>query len=339
MLRLINDGFLVLLVGIGHRTGLFDALDGMPPSSAAGIATAAGLNERYVREWLGAMACGGIVEHDPTTDTFVLPSAYADVLTTRAGPRNAAALAPIVAMLAAVDDRIVECFRHGGGTEYSDYPAFVRTMSEQSRMLFDLALIPAILPLVEGVVDRLERGIDVLDVGCGSGHAINVMAARFPRSAFVGYDLLDTAIDAARAESQALGLTNTTFEQRDTADLGHDSAFDFATTFSSIHDQAFPRRVLAGIARSLRPGGVYLCADAGYSCHLGDNIDLPYAPLAYTISTMHCMPVSLGLGGEGLGEAWAGPQALDLLAEAGFGDVIRHTPPWHEGFDYYVCRI
>ncbi len=339
MLRLVNDAFLALMVGVGHRTGLFDTLDGMPPSSSEEIASTAGLDERYVREWLAALVCGGIVEHDATTGSYVLPDAYADLLTRRAGPANASALTAIVAQLAKVDDRIVECFREGGGTEYSDYPEFVRTMSEQSRALFDLALLPAVLPLVHGLEERLVQGIDVLDVACGTGHAINVMAERFPLSRFVGYDLLDDAIESARDESSALGLTNTKFEMRDATDLGIECAFDLATTFSSIHDQAFPRRVLAGIARSLRPGGVYLCADVGYSCNLADNVGLPFAPLAYTVSTMHCMPVSLGRGGEGLGEGWAGPQAMDLLAEAGFTDVVRHRPEWHEGFEYYVCRV
>lgn len=336
--RLVNDGALTLMVAVGHRTGLFDILDGLPPSTSAEIAAAAGLRERYVREWLGAMACGGVVSYDAESERYHLPAAYSDVLTARAGVGNAAAMAAVITMLAKAEDRIVECFQQGGGTTYDDYPGLAATIAERSSGFFDLALIRAVLPLVDGLTERLERGIDVLDVGCGTGHAVNLMAHRYPNSRFTGYDVIGDAVEAAGAEAAAMGLDNTTFDVHDAAGLDVDSVFDLVTTFSAIHDQAFPRRVLAGIARALRPGGVYLCADVGYSSLLEENLDSPFATYAYAASTMLCMPVSLGAGGEGLGEAWAGPQALALLAEAGFTDVVRHRPAWHQEFDYYVCR-
>lgn len=338
MSQLVNDGMLALMVSIGHRTRLFDVLDGRRPSTSAEIASAGGLDERYVREWLSAMACGGIVEYDPGPQRFRLPPAHAALLTRRAGSANLAAWAPMVGFLAVVEDRIVDCFRDGGGLSYADYPRFVHAMAGQSRLLFDLALVPAILPLVPGLVERLEAGIDVADVGCGAGHAVNVMAQRFPKSRFTGFDVLPEAIDEGRREAQEMGLTNVRFEEADAAELDRPAAFDLVTTFTAVHDQAHPRRVLRNIARALRPDGVYLCMDVGFSSRLADNLDHPFAPFAYTVSTMHCMSVSLGRGGEGLGEGWAGPQALALLEEAGFADVVLHRPPWQEGFDYYVCR-
>lgn len=338
MSQLVNDGMLALMASIGHRTRLFDTLDGLAPSTSAEIAEAAALDERYVREWLSAMACGGIVDYEPATQRFHLPPERAAVLTRRAGSGNLAAWAPMVGFLAVVEDRIVECFRNGGGLSYDDYPGFVRAMGGQSRLLFDLALVPAILPMVPGLVERLESGIDVADVGCGAGHAVNVMAQRFPASRFTGYDVLRDAVERGRAEAAELGLTNVGFEEVDAAELDAPGAFDLVTTFTAVHDQAFPRRVLRNIARALRPDGVYLCMDVGFSSRLEDNLDHPFGPVAYTVSTMHCMSVSLGQGGEGLGEAWAGPQAFALFEEAGFTDVVLHRPEWQEGFDYYVCR-
>ncbi len=155
-----------------------------------------------------------------------------------------------------------------------------------------------------GIEERLREGIDVMDVGCGSGHAINVMARAFPNSRFLGTDFSEEGVAAGREEARSWGLENARFEARDAATLGDEPAFDFITSFDSIHDQAEPARVLAGIARSLRDDGTYLMVDIAASSHLERNLDHPMAPFIYAISTLHCMSVSLGLGGAGLGAAW-----------------------------------
>src|SRR6202042_3012187 len=122
----------------------------------------------------------------------------------------------------------------------------------------DATLIDVTLPLVPGLIDRLRQGIDVADVGCGSGHAINLMAEAFPRSRFTGFDFSGPGIAAARREAERKGLPNARFAERDAAHLGETSRFDFITTFDAVHDQARPDLLLAGIAKALRPGGVYL---------------------------------------------------------------------------------
>jgi SAM-dependent methyltransferase len=182
-------------------------------------------------------------------------------------------------------------------------------------------LIDVTLPLVPGLIDRLRQGIDVADIGCGSGHAVNLMAEAFPRSRFVGFDFSDAGIAAARLEAERNGLTNARFDKRDAAHLGEIGRFDFITTFDAVHDQARPDLVLAGIAAALRPGGVYLCVDTSASSELAENLDHPLGPFLYTVSCMHCMTVSLADGGMGLGTMWGEQTARKMLGEAGFTSI------------------
>lgn len=326
LMGVLNAGTLALMTSVGHRVGLFDTMASLAPATSLHIADAAGLDERYVREWLGAMTTGGIVDHDPEAMTFVLPAERAAWLTRAAGPDNLALQAQYVGLLAQVEDQIVDCFHRGGGVPYAEFPRFQALMAEDSGAVHDATLIDVTLPLVPGLVERLRRGIDVADIGCGSGHAINLMAESFPASRFVGFDLSDTGIAAATAEAERKGLTNSRFDKRDAATLDASEQFDFITTFDAVHDQARPDLVLRGIANSLRPGGVYLCADITASSTLADNVAHPLAPFLYTISCMHCMTVSLAAGGMGLGTMWGEQKARQMLADAGFTSVeLKHV--------------
>jgi SAM-dependent methyltransferase len=267
------------------------------------------------------MTTGRIVEHDGATGRYALPAEHAAWLTRAAGMENLAIGMQYIGVMAQVEDQIVECFRQGGGVPYSAFPRFQAVMAEDSGAVQDATLIDARLPLVPGLVDRLKDGIDVADVGCGSGHAVNLMAAAFPRSRFTGFDLSQEGIATARAEAGRLGLENARFEERDAARLGETARFDFVTTFDSVHDQARPDLMLAGIAAALRPGGVYLCVDTSASSQLAENLRHPLGPFLYTVSCMHCMTVSLADGGMGLGAMWGEQTARRMLAEAGFTSV------------------
>ena len=321
MLRTMNEAAVALMVSVGHRTGLFDVMAGMPAATSASIALQAALDERYVREWLAVMTTGRIVDHDGAAGTFSLPEEHAAWLTRAAGLNNLATGMQYIGLMAQVEDQIVDCFRHGGGVPYSAYPRFQTVMAEDSGAVQDATLIEARLPLVPGLVDRLREGIDVADVGCGSGHAVNLMAEAFPRSRFAGFDFSDAGIAAARAEAERRGLANARFESRDAARLDETGQFDFITTFDAVHDQARPDLVLAGIARALRPGGVYLCVDTRASSRLAENLNHPLGPFLYTVSCMHCMTVSLADGGMGLGTMWGEQTALEMLGQAGFTSI------------------
>jgi len=190
-------------------------------------------------------------------------------------------------------------------------------------------------------VARLEHGISVLDVGCGRGRALNMLAEAFPNSTFTGYDLSRDAIEFARREAKARGHANAAFHVRDCTDLDatvDPESFDFVVTFDAIHDQADPMAVLRGIRKALRPDGVYICQDIKGSHHHHGNMDNMLAPFLYTISTMHCMTVSLAQGGEGLGTMWGCETALAYMADAGFSSVTKHELDHDIMNVFYVCR-
>ncbi len=338
MTGILNGGSLALMCSIGHRTGLFDTMDELEPSTSQQIADAAGLNERYVREWLGAMVTGGIVEYERNAARYSLPPEHAASITRAAGPGNLAVWTQFVGFLAAVEDPIIESFRNGGGVPYSSYPTFQQCAAESSAGVFDATLIDVTLPLVPGLIERMKEGIDVADVGCGQGHAINLMAQSFPNSRFTGYDFSEEGVAAGREEASAMGLTNAAFEAKDVSTLDGSTQFDLITTFDAIHDQAQPAQVPQGIADSLHPDGVYLCVDVRANTNVADNMDHPMGPFLYTISAMHCMTVSLALDGEGLGTVWGEQKALEMLAEAGFSDVSVENVEGDLMNNYYVAR-
>jgi SAM-dependent methyltransferase len=341
MLDLLNDGALAVMISVGHRTGLLDALREHGSVTSDELAEAAELDERYVREWLGALTAGRIVELEPETGRYALPAEHAAWLTRAASPDNLAVEAQWITSLSTVEDDIVECFRSGGGVPYERYRRFHEVMAEESAQTVLSVLFSHILPLVPGMGERLEEGAALLDLGCGRGRALLMLAERYPASRFLGYDLSPDAIAFATAQAEERGLDNVSFAQRDLSSFDEDAepeAFEFATTFDAVHDQARPLALLKGIRRTLQPDGVYLMQDIQGSSHHHENVDHPGGPLLYMISCMHCMTVSLAQGGEGLGAMWGEQKARELLAEAGFTSVDVHLLE-HDPFNaYFVVR-
>jgi SAM-dependent methyltransferase len=321
----INAGSVSVMISIGHRTGLFDTMAALPPSTSTAIAEAAELAERYVREWLAVMVTGGIVDYAPKARTYYLPAERAACLTRNAPLGNLAVYAQFVPMTGAVQDRILDCFETGEGTRYDDYPCFHTIMAEDSAQSVVASLFDTVLPLVDGLEARLEAGIDVLDAGCGAGRALLALAERYPNSRFTGYDLCGDAIATACRLAETAGLSNLTYEVRDLTGFSEPASYDFVTSFDAVHDQKDPEGLLKGIHETLRPGGVYLMQDIGGSAALENNLDFPFAAFLYTASCLHCMPVSLGQGGAGLGTMWGWETAQRMLGEAGFTSVERHV--------------
>ncbi len=338
LVGLMNGAAISLMTSIGHRTGLFDAMRGMPPASGDEIAARAQLHPRYVREWLDCMVTGAVVEYEPATARYALPDEHAAWLTRAAAPNNVAVMAQYFPQLGAVEDELIGCFRDGGGVPYASFERFHEIMAEDSGQTVLPAIFDHILPLVPGIEQRLSRGIDVLDIGCGRGLALMLMADRFPHSRFTGYDLSAEAIDWARAEAARRGLANLRFEVRDLTGFEQPQAFDLVTAFDAVHDQAKPANVLRGVRGTLRPGGVFLMQDIAGSSHVHHNMEHPIGALMYAISCMHCMTVSLAQGGDGLGAMWGQERAEIMLREAGFGGVAIHRLPHDIQNCYYVCR-
>ncbi|MGE0060146.1 MAG: class I SAM-dependent methyltransferase [Dehalococcoidia bacterium] len=325
LLEMFQGASAVMMFSIGHQAGIFDRMAELPPSTSSEVAAAAGLQERYVREWLNALVSLSVIDYDPSVKTYWLRPERAAGLTRAAGPNNLAGIAPYFPLMGSIEEKLIHSFRNGGGVPYADYPRFQEMQRAETEVVFDATLLSSTIKLVPGLVEKLEAGIDVADVGCGAGHALCVLGEAFPNSRFVGYDFSEEGIALGRAEAASKGLTNVSFEVKDAAELGGPARFDFITTFDAVHDQAKPRRVLRGIYDALKADGTYLCVDMAGSSHVENNIGNPLAPLLYTFSVFHCMTVSLALDGEGLGTMWGQELAQELFREAGFNHCEIHN--------------
>lgn len=336
MVEILDNASLALLASVGHRTGLFDALAGVGPVTSEQLARAAALEERYVREWLGGMVVGGIVEYDAAQATYHLPPEHAALVTRAAGPDNLAFFCQYYGLMGEIEPEIVRVFREGGGVAPSSYPTFQELQRDETARVYDAALVDGIVTLVPGLTERLEQGIDVVDVGTGAGHAVNVLARAFPRSRFLGVDISAEGIGLGRAEAAAWGLANARFEVADAVDLT--GSFDLVTAFDAVHDQARPTQLLAVISDAVAPGGLFLMGDIAFSSRLEDNIGNPFASTIFAFSVFYCLTVSLAYGGEGLGTAWGEQKARTMLAEAGFDDVSATQVEGDPLNIYYVAR-
>ena len=338
---MLNEAALSMMISIGHRTELFDKMATLPPSTVDQIAVETGLEERYVREWLNGLVVAGVIEYTPEHRTYRLPEEHAAYLTRRSTEGNFAVFAQYIPMIGTVEDDIIDCFRNGGGVPYEKFTRFHEVMAEDSGQTVLSSLKEHILPLAPGLQEKLSKGIRVLDVGCGRGRAINLLAELYPDSTFVGVDLSAEAIEYAANEAKKKGLSNVDFLTRDVTDFDQQDShecYDLVTTFDAVHDQAKPLNVLKGINRALSDDGIYLMQEIHASSEVQNNMDHPVGPLLYTLSTTHCMTVSLAQGGDGLGTMWGQEKAQELLTEAGFRDIAIHQLEHDFQNDYYVIK-
>jgi ubiquinone/menaquinone biosynthesis C-methylase UbiE len=194
---------------------------------------------------------------------------------------------------------------------------------------------------VPGLTKKLEEGIRMLDVGCGSGRIINKLASLFPKSQFEGMDLSSEAIGRAMDEADNLELTNVRFQVKDLSDFdvwAPGNQYDFITTFDAVHDQAKPLNVLKGIYRALKNDGIYLMQDISGTGDLEKDKGHPIGVFLYTVSCMHCMTVSLAQNGEGVGAMWGEEMTKEYLDAAGFASVETHKLAHDIQNNWYVVR-
>jgi ubiquinone/menaquinone biosynthesis C-methylase UbiE len=336
---ILNYGALNLAMAIGYRRGLFDVLDRSDaPASAADIAARAGLDRRYVQEWLAVMVCGGIVELSPSTaageERYFLPQAHGDLLARRAGHANLGVYTQEIPLLTVCAlSPVVEALGSGAGIGYDRYPEFQGFMSQLANAKHSRVLVEQFLPSIEQgrLVDRLNGGIRLCDLGCGEGVAATLMAEAFPRSTFTGIDIDADALARAMADARRKRLDNVSFIQLDAARLADlpewHGRFDVVTAFDAIHDQPHPQQALRGVFRMLRPGGLFSMVDIAAHSQLALNRAHPMGAFLYTVSLMHCLPVGLRDGGTGLGMMWGRERAEEMLAAAGFDPIGVHTIP------------
>ena len=309
---------------IGDRLGLFRDFAANGPADSATFAKRNGIDERYAREWLEALASAGYVEYDPDTQAFSLPTEHVRPLAEDTHPLYQGNLANLLAYGMGPIDALTEAFRDGGGVSQSVFPAaFYETMQRSSGLRYHNFLLDTWLPDMPDVVAMLERGVDVADVGCGRGTALALMARAFPNSRFVGYDSFAPQVEGARATAADYRVgANTSFEVLDaSAEIPRD--FDIIFTFDVIHDMAEPRAGLANIRRHLKPGGIYVLQEIASADERHENRGAT-ATIKYGMSLTYCMTTSLANHGEGLGTLGMPDRVVrELAAEAGFGDVRK----------------
>jgi 2-polyprenyl-3-methyl-5-hydroxy-6-metoxy-1,4-benzoquinol methylase len=314
------------LASIGDRLGLFKSLVADGPATSAELAARAGANERYVREWLAALASAGYLTYDPSSARFTLQAEHALVLAEEGGPMFLAGAQQELMGLLATLDTIAGAFRNGGGVAIADFHADTWDgLARVTATWVNNQLVQNWLPLMPEVQARLERGVMLADVGTGYGQAVIRLAQAFPNSRFVGYDINEPSIAHARADGERAGLSDRVrFEQLD-APAGLPGQYDLITTFDVIHDTADPRATLRAIRHALKPDGIYICQEINGSAHLEENAG-PLGAMFYGFSVFFCMTQSLAAHGEGLGTyGMPEPKVRELSAEAGFG-AVRHVP-------------
>lgn len=319
-----------LLIHVGDRLGLYEAMAGAGPLSAAELAErAGGLAERWVREWASAMVAAKLISHvqDRDGDRFELSPAGRAVLVDEESSLFTAVGAFNGPMDPDLVDDLTECFRTGIGLPYdrlgpSGAHQTERTLGPWAR----LALVPVIVPMLDGVEERLRSGIDVVDVGCGAGVALEALASAFPASRFVGFDPSRHAIDRATAKLAA--FDNVELVHGRAEDLPGEPTFDLALTFDCLHDMTRPDDALAAIRTALRDGGTLLVKEIRCADTLTENMHNPMLAMMFGFSITSCMssatsePGGMGLGTVGLPES----KLRELSEAAGFASVTRHDP-------------
>ncbi len=316
---------------LGERLGLYRHLAGAGPVTAAELATATGTNQRLALEWLRGQAVAGYVVHDPDNGTFVLPPEHAVVLAQEDAPVFMGGAFEVAASLWADVEKVEAAFRGDGGLGWGDHDhRLYRGIGRVFGPVYEASLVSEWLPALHGVVERLEHGGRVADVGCGSGVSSTLIARRFPLATVRGFDQHAPSIGQARALAEAEGVEeNTSFDVLDAMSLPLDK-FDLICFFDCLHDMGDPLAVARRARRALAEEGTVMVVEprAHDNPALGDD---PISRLFYTGSLFLCTPCALSQGGEDVLGAQAGPVAMvEVLAGAGFNSVrVAATTPFN----------
>ncbi len=315
---------IVILAALADRLGLFKDLASYGPATSREVSARTGLQERYVREWLAAMASAGYLRYEPEGKRFELPPEHAPALVRENGPLFLGGLFQTLPPLVGSLDLLSEAFRGGSGVSSWAYEGdFREGMERFSSAWFENALIPSWIPAMPEVEKKLRSGAAVADVGCGRGRALIRLAQSYPACRCVGYDAFGPSVALARKNAWIAGVADRVqFEWRDASE-GLSGSYDVVTTFDSLHDVPRPQTVLARIREALKPGGIYVCLETRSSERLEENAG-PLGAMLYGWSTLYSLPASLAAGGEAFGTmGLPEPVLRKLCVAAGFSDVRR----------------
>jgi SAM-dependent methyltransferase len=322
----------IALLAVADRTGLLTWLGSHGGGTAEEISKGAGLDTRYVTEICSGLAAAGVLDHE--SGVFTLPEEHAVLLSDESNPYFMGGWLDMIPAMYGQIDAVANATKHGGGVAFDAFGEGMfrgldRANAPSQRILLTRKWIPA----VPGLVEKLEAGIRIADVGCGSGTAALAMARAFPSSTVVGYDSSPEMI--AMARKRADGLDNLRFELRSVEDLPTEPGFDLITTFDVIHDLVDPLGGLTRIRLALADGGMYLMMEPNMSSEVDDNIN-DVGAINYGTSAMFCMTQSLAKGGAGLGAGWGRQAAETLAAEAGFGSFQEVEPIRNRFSSFYL---
>ncbi|MGE0823140.1 MAG: class I SAM-dependent methyltransferase [Candidatus Binatia bacterium] len=338
MMGYITGASLTGMIYIGDRVGLFTAMAGAGPLTSSELATRAGLQERYVREWLSGMAAAGIVEYEAATQRFTFPEEHAAVLADENSPSFLAGFFQNTPAMLNVAPRVADAFIRGGGVAFSEYgPDLIAGIDRSNRAQYQFHLVKRWLAAMPQVVSCLQNGGRAADVGCGSGYPSILMAQAFPQSRFYGFDLSEESLERARADARQKGVADRVeFQCVSATAIPNDPKFNVITSFDAIHDMVDPHGVLRSIRSALADDGTYFMVEPKAGDTLAENMG-PMGALMYSMSTMHCMTVSLAHGGEGIGTAIGPSKVRELAEQAGFTQV-RQLPIEHLAQSFYEIR-
>lgn len=329
-----------LLIHLGDRLGLYRALRGAGPLTARQLAERAGLNERWVLEWLRGQGAAGLLTWQ-VDDRFELTDAGTAVLADEDGSLFFAAGAFGTPPPADFVDDLADAFRTGLGLPYDRQgPAGVHRTERMLGPWTRLALVPRILPALDGVEAKLEAGGTVIDIGCGAGVALIALARRFPGARIHGYDISRHAIERARELIVEAGVDNVTAHHAGTEAVPTEPTFDLVLTLDCLHDMTRPTETIAAIRRSIKPDGTWLIKDIRCAPNAKDNCTNPVAAMMYGFSIASCMSSALSEpDGAGLGTLGLHPKLLaQLCHQAGFSQFQIHD--FEEPANlYYEVRV
>lgn len=306
------------LAHLGVATGLFRAMAGKGPLSLDGVVEAAGLERRYVEEWLAGMVCAGYLDYDATGATYTLPDEHAFLLASDGTDHYMGGMFGMAPPLLAQAPRLVRAFREGGGVPFGDFaPECREAIDVMNRGNYEKRLVDYWLLQLPEVAARLAAGGRVLDVGCGHGHAALAMAKGFPASEIVGVDPDAASIAEARTAAQAAGVGNVRYVQSFLDAIPVQPGFDLITICDSLHDLPDPVAVLRDARARIADGGALFVVELKVSDRLEENVS-PLGAMFFGFSVFHCMTQSLAHGGAGLGACMGPAKTLALFERAGF---------------------
>ncbi|HVA74235.1 MAG TPA: class I SAM-dependent methyltransferase [Acidimicrobiales bacterium] len=310
-----------LMVHLGDRLGLYKAMAGAGPLTAGSLADKTGLHPRWLLEWLRSQAAAGLIRSDDG-EVFEMPPEAVPVLSDEGGSLWFAAGAFAgAAVPPGVVDRLADAFRTGKGLSYDDLgPSAAHHVERMLGPWSRLALVPVILPALEGVTDRLSAGARVADIGCGAGVALRAMAEVFPNSTFEGFDPSTHAIARARERAREANLPNIRLHEVGTEQLPGDPSYDLVLTFDCLHDMPRPAEAMAAIRRAIKPDGTWLIKEIRSSSRWSENLRNPLLAMMYSTSVTTCMSSAMSEpGGAGLGTLGLDPELLErMCTQAGF---------------------